>query len=70
MINSILFTWIYNNTNRSIAAMLIFHTMFNLSHYIFPILGLDLAALMLFALQFGAAVMVVTIYGARTMTKS
>ena len=69
MIISILFTWIYNNTNRSIAAMLIFHTMFNLSHYVFPVIGMDMAALVLFALQLGAAAMVVFIYGARTLVR-
>ncbi|MCW1296499.1 MAG: CPBP family intramembrane metalloprotease [Candidatus Parvarchaeota archaeon] len=33
---SIFFTWIYNNTNKSILAVLLFHTMGNLSHFIFP----------------------------------
>lgn len=33
---SFLFTWIYNNTNKSIFTSLIFHTMGNLSHFIFP----------------------------------
>lgn len=34
---SILFTWIYNNTNGSILTALIFHTMLNLSIFIFPV---------------------------------
>ncbi len=70
MLISVLFTWIYNNTNKSMFAMLIFHTMFNLSHYVLPILGLDLAALVLFGLQFVAAAAVVFVYGARTMVKN
>lgn len=69
MMISVLFTWIYNNTDRSLLAMLIFHTMFNLSHYVFPVIGMDLAASILFALQLGAAAAVVFIYGARTMVR-
>jgi membrane protease YdiL (CAAX protease family) len=69
MMISVLFTWIYNNTDRSLVAMLIFHTMFNLSHYVFPVIGMDTAALVLFALQLGAAAMVVFIYGAKTLVR-
>ncbi|MDW7978365.1 MAG: CPBP family intramembrane glutamic endopeptidase [Candidatus Caldarchaeum sp.] len=35
---SILFTWIYNNTNQSILAVMLFHTMNNLSFVIIPTL--------------------------------
>jgi len=34
---SIIFTWIYNNTGRSILAVLLLHTTGNLSHFIFPV---------------------------------
>jgi len=34
---SIIFTWIYNNTSRSILAVLLLHTTGNLSHFIFPV---------------------------------
>ncbi len=70
MMISVLFTWIYNNTNRSIAAVLVFHTMFNLSHYVFPVIGMDTAALALFVLQLGAAAVIVFIYGARTLVRN
>ncbi len=69
MLISVLFTWIYNNTGRSIAAMLLFHTMFNFSHYLFPTLGDDLAGLSLFAMQGGAAVIVVLMFGAKRLVR-
>jgi len=31
--NAILFTWIYNNANRSILAVILFHAMFNMASY-------------------------------------
>ena len=37
MLFSILFTWIYNNTNKNILATVIFHTIINLSTILFPI---------------------------------
>jgi membrane protease YdiL (CAAX protease family) len=56
---SVLFAWVYNGTDRSIFAVLLFHTMFNLSHYVFPALRSDLAGTLLWPLQLGAAVAVV-----------
>ncbi|MFW9946266.1 MAG: CPBP family intramembrane glutamic endopeptidase [Candidatus Odinarchaeota archaeon] len=37
IILSVLFTWIYNNSNRSILATMIFHATINGSNYIFPL---------------------------------
>jgi len=47
---TILFTWIYNNTNRSIFATLIFHTMFNWSNTFFPTFETDIGGLLFFGL--------------------
>lgn len=55
---TILFTWIYNNTNRSIFSVLIFHTMFNWSNFLFPTFETDIGGLVFFGL---AIVLVVTI---------
>ncbi|MFC1653555.1 CPBP family intramembrane glutamic endopeptidase [Patescibacteria group bacterium] len=33
---SVLFGWIYNNTNRNLLLMLLFHASYNFSHYVFP----------------------------------
>ncbi len=66
---SVLFTWIWNNTGRSIAAMLIFHTMFNLSHWVFPALESDLVSLVLFAAQFLLVVAVILRFGPARLRK-
>ena len=47
---TILFTWIYNNTNGSIFAALIFHTMFNWSNTFFPTFETDIGGLLFFGL--------------------
>jgi len=47
---TILFTWIYNNTNRSIFATLIFHTMFNWTNTFFPTFETDIGGLLFFGL--------------------
>lgn len=57
---SILFAWIYNNTHKNILLMLIFHTMWNFSNYIFPTIQSDKSGLMYFVLL-GAAVLIVII---------
>lgn len=56
---SVLFAWVYNGTNRSIFAVLLFHTMFNLSHYVFPTLASDLAGTTLWVLQLAAVLAVI-----------
>ncbi len=66
---SVLFTWLYNNTHGSIFAALLFHTMFNLSHYLFPTLGSDKASQILFLLLFITIAVVLIIWGPRKMKR-
>lgn len=66
---SILFTWLYNNTGGSILAALLFHTMFNLSHYLFPTLQSDLGGLYLFVLGFIMVIVVLIIWGPKRMVR-
>jgi membrane protease YdiL (CAAX protease family) len=65
-----LFTWVYNNTCGSILAVLLFHTMFNLSHYLFPTLGSDSASLWLFLLLFIAVVVMLVVWGPKRMVRA
>ena len=60
---SVLFTWVWNNTGGSLLAVMVFHAMFNLSHWVFPALADDRAALALFALQGAAVLGVVVAFG-------
>lgn len=64
-----LFTWLYNNTRGSILAAMLFHTMFNLSHYLFPTLGSDRASLFLFILLFSCVAAVLVVWGPRRMAR-
>jgi len=66
---SVFFTWIYNNTSRSIATMILFHAMFNFSHYLFPALASDRAGLFLFAIRLAAVALVVVFWGPRRLVR-
>lgn len=66
---SILFTWLYNNTGRSVLAALLFHTMFNLSHYLFPTLGSDRASQYFFILLFISVLAVLVIWWPKRMAR-
>lgn len=60
---SILFTWIYNNTGGSIFAMMLFHTMNNLSFLIFPAVETQLGGLYLIILNIVSVAAVVVAFG-------
>lgn len=64
---SILFTWIYNNTNRSILAVLLFHTMSNLSHFIFPAMATTWSGLYSVILNVMVVILVLVIWGPKKM---
>ena len=68
-LTSFLFTWLYNNTRGSILAALLFHTMFNLSHYLFPTLGSDRGSQFLFLFLFVAVGVVLVIWGPKRMVR-
>lgn len=59
---SVLFAWIYNSTRRSIFAVLLLHAMFNLSHYVLPVLESDLASTLLWGFQLSAVLAVVFLW--------
>jgi len=64
---SIMLTWIYNNTGGSILATMLFHTMINLSFFMFPTLETVLGGLYLLILSVLAAAVIVAIFGPRTL---
>jgi hypothetical protein len=55
--------WVYNNTGGSILAMMLFHTMNNLSFFIFPTLETALGGLYLLILNILFAAAIVLIWG-------
>lgn len=70
---SILFTWIYNNTNNNLLTALLFHTMFNLSIQLFPPMELNggdaRGFYILTALYVLVAAVVVLVWGAHTLRR-
>lgn len=66
---SVLFTWVYNNTRGSVFAALLFHTLFNLSHWLFPTLASDRASLYLFVLLFASVIVVLLAWGPERLVR-
>lgn len=69
---SILFTWIYNNTNNNLLTALLFHTMFNLSIQLFPPMeanGDPRGFYILTAFYVFIAAVVVLLWGAQTLRR-
>jgi len=73
VIYAILFTWIYNNTNGSVLAAMIFHAMTNLTViYIFPVSQFGLWSLPLFfglILMSLVTLLIIAIWGPRRLTR-
>ena len=63
---TLLFTWLYNNTNRSILVAMIFHLLANLA--IFPT-NVGLAGLFYIIYAVTGTVVIVAIFGYRTLVR-
>ncbi|MGM0718122.1 MAG: CPBP family intramembrane glutamic endopeptidase [Halobacteriota archaeon] len=66
---SVLHTWLYNNTNRSLLPALLLHTAFNWANGMFPVLESDPASLTLLVLLAAATVAVVAYWGPATLSR-
>ncbi|WP_411968434.1 lysostaphin resistance A-like protein [Haloferax sp. YSSS75] len=66
---SVLMTWVYNNTNRSLLPALLFHASFNWSQAMFPILDSDPASLAFVALLAVSTAAVVAYWGSDTLVR-
>ncbi|MEM2951094.1 MAG: type II CAAX endopeptidase family protein [Nitrososphaeria archaeon] len=64
---TIFFTWVYNNTGGSIFAAMLFHTMNNLSFFIFPTLETELGGLYLLLLNIVSVIVVVGVFGYQSL---
>ncbi|MEM3693098.1 MAG: type II CAAX endopeptidase family protein [Candidatus Bathyarchaeia archaeon] len=69
MCGTILFTWIYNNTGGSILAVMLFHTMNNLSFFLFPTLETALGGLYMLILNIVFTVAILIVWGPKTLTR-
>lgn len=66
---SILMTWIYNNTNKSVLAVMCFHTSGNLAHFIFPAAFTKMGGLYSLILNILLVVFVLIFWGTKTMVR-
>lgn len=67
---SILFTWLCNNTDGSIFAALIFHTMLNLSTYvIFPVFETETGPTYYFFSIIVVAIIILAVFGSKRMVR-
>ncbi|MEM2875438.1 MAG: CPBP family intramembrane glutamic endopeptidase [Candidatus Bathyarchaeia archaeon] len=66
---SIIFTWVYNNTGRSILGVILLHTMGNLSHFIFPVNATTLGGLYSLILNVIVVIIVLVIWGPKRMVR-
>lgn len=61
--------WLYNNTGRSVFAVAVFHTMLNVSSFLFPVDGSFYDPRITALIMTGLALIVVLVWGPRTLTK-
>jgi membrane protease YdiL (CAAX protease family) len=66
---SVLFGWIYNNTNRNLLLMLIFHTTYNYSHYLLPTLVSNTGGQLYFLFLIVCVTVIIFKYGATLSTQ-
>ena len=67
---SVLLVWVYNNTGRSLFAVMLMHTSFNWSNYVFTSLQDDTGGVAYMILMFITVVPVVIIAGPYKLTRS
>lgn len=76
MCMTIIWTWVYNNTNGSLLLIVLFHTASNTSDWIVPVglaggaAGINRASLILIALRALTAILLVVIFGAERLSRS
>lgn len=70
MVLSILFSWLYNNTNGSLLVAILFHTIGNTTAALLPpYFGIEIGRWIYFGLLFITAIIVVSIWGWRSLNR-
>lgn len=67
---SVLFTWLYNNTKRSILIAMIFHTTINMANSVFPVNSTVLGSALYTTLLNTIVVIVIIIYGPEKLKRN
>ena len=66
----VIITWLYNNTGRSVFVAALFHTMMNVTIQLFPVNGSYYDPRITSLITTSVAVIVVVVWGARTMVRA
>jgi membrane protease YdiL (CAAX protease family) len=66
---TVLLTWVFNNTRKSIFATMLFHASWNWSNYLFTTLFTDLGGLFFFGLMIVIVMIIVAVFGAKTLVR-
>ena len=66
---TVLLTWVYNNTNKSIFAVMLLHTTFNWSNFLFTGLYTDLGGQIFFGLLIMVVIVVIVVWGPRKLVR-
>ncbi|NJE10036.1 type II CAAX endopeptidase family protein [Thermococcus sp. MAR1] len=66
---SILFTWIFNNTNGSVLTAILFHTSGNWGHFAFPITATQWGSLYSLIINFAVVLVVLAVWGTKRMKR-
>lgn len=66
---SVLLTWVFNNTKKSLFAVMLFHASWNWSNYLFSTLFTDIGGQLFFISMIVIVIAVIVVYGAKTLTR-
>lgn len=66
---TVLLTWVFNNTNKSIFAAMLLHTTFNWSNYLFTGLFTDIGGQAFFGAMIVVVVLVLVVWGPRKLVR-
>jgi len=65
----VIITWLYNNSGKSVSETILFHTMINVSTFLFPIYGSFYNPEITGIITMAAAVIIVILWGPKTLDK-
>jgi membrane protease YdiL (CAAX protease family) len=65
----IIMVWIFNNTNKSVFAMILFHTMINISPYLIPNYGTHYDPFIFAILLIITAIVIIYLWGTKTLAE-
>ncbi|ASJ14263.1 type II CAAX endopeptidase family protein [Thermococcus radiotolerans] len=66
---SILFTWIFNNTNGSVLTAILLHTSGNWGHFAFPITATQWGSLYSLIINFAVVLVILAVWGTKSMKR-